>query len=234
MLTTDSSSECDASVSLTSLFRPIPIVLTLLSSSTNIESVYLYPPIPIVASIQFHAISLNESVYLFQTSAVSGISSHIRISDPLKPNLSFSSDSCFSCQIVLGASEYAILSEDELTVDTSMIMGPEFMNNILQSNPSLVFRPVNRTPALPYFDPLIQTIAQDGWLITDVDVQPAWKIWDQTPGQISDTSVLVPSDLQAYIDNWASLTTDNKDDVLKRLTKIVHIVLKRYKNSLTT
>lgn len=198
-------------------------------SSSHIETgFYLFAPQ--AESVTQGHVSIERSFSILTLASI-GLLGHARGTDPTTSYFTPCAPACFKSTVVLGSAQYAILSNDGLSVSNVQEMTPAFINSILVANPVLIILPVTMI-AQPVFDPLTQMVSQDGWTISDTDVQPIWVIEGQTPEQQAASLVLVSTDLQLDLVNWLTLTTDDKDTVLQRLTQVVTLILVRYKDAL--
>ena len=174
-MTVTSVASFQSLVNVSATFRQHATAVSLVGSFVFIEVVP--SSVPARASSSCMAKVLRECFYPFVVSSSSRCSSHIRVSDPNAPNLSFYSEVELESNVVLGNSEYAIMSKDGLRVDTCMVIDPVFINNVWESNEYIVFLPVVQI-SFPSFDPTTQYITRSGWTVFSDHVEPIWSVMD--------------------------------------------------------
>lgn len=129
---------------------------------------------------------------------------------------------------------YAIISDDGTQVESVQPMDTDFINNLTDNAPNIKILPVNMIDQPPY-TMTTETVTQDGWTITDVDVQPVWVISAITSpdlvivsAQMNYDSVISENLVDSFTDaisNWGTLTDPDKDALLLQVVKGLNAVL---------
>lgn len=126
------------------------------------------------------------------------------------------------CAVLFVLKLSATISAGQVT--SIQMLDYTFVQQIIKNNPEITVFPVNMIDQ-PSFDPTTQMVTQDGWIIGEVDVQPVWDITELDVDQALNFATLDTTDISEFITNWDTITSDDKDTVLKRLAEISVLTL---------
>ncbi len=135
----------------------------------------------------------------------------------------------------MSISLYALLSSDKSSVIGFNLIDTNLFPSMAVAK-TQYYRIVNlSTPAQPSFNSLTQSVVQNGWTISSVDVKPVWLIVALTSDQITAATALtnyqatlalnIVAAATSAITNWASLTSAQKDAVALDVVKVIRGIL---------